>query len=88
MYADIIVQLIIMTAPMMSLMCSSVEFTVMIMQPFIKVTPSEYLVSGPLPSSNYNNCNFSLLLVLRICNYDICHFTHAYLYLKSLFPHY
>ena len=44
---------------------------------FYKATPSGYLVSSPLPTSNFNNCKFSPLLALRMCSYVVCHFTQA-----------
>ena len=53
-----------------------------------KATPSCCLVSGPLTTSNYNNCNLSPLLALRMCNYVVCHHTRAVLYSKGLSLHY
>ena len=38
-----------------------------------KATPSCCLVSGPPLASNYNNCKFSPLLALHMCNYGVCH---------------
>ena len=54
----------------------------------VQATPSGCLVSGPPPKSNYNNCKLSPLLAFHMCNYVVCHFTHADLYSEGLFIHY